>query len=199
MENIPGGIVVRAGQLTGDTMQGVWNEAEVFPAIVRSSIVLESLPDSDPTGQEVSWLPVDVAANVTTRILVKGKDSFYNLVNPYSTPYSMISDRLTQPWNLGKVDILPYREWVQVVQDHNDGNIPTTPLIRHLDQSLGAESPLINFKQDKLKELLGDEYEETFISIPPEFIDRLVSSWRERGLLDRVIRDPQIMSSRGGQ
>jgi thioester reductase-like protein len=183
MENAGGGIVVRVGQLTGDTVHGFWNEAEVFPAIVRSTPVLQSLPDSYPTGQQVSWLPVDIAASLINRILVQGKNNLYNLVNPKYTPYKMILDRLAQKENLGKLDILPYRAWVEAIRKANSEKVPTTQLLRFLDQAAGAETPSTVYSLSGLQELLGSEFETTFNPMRPDYINLLVASWRERNLL----------------
>lgn len=39
-------IIVRLGQLTGDT-NGLWNEREWFPSMVKSALVVKCLPNID--------------------------------------------------------------------------------------------------------------------------------------------------------
>ncbi|KAL8344367.1 hypothetical protein RB601_004747 [Gaeumannomyces tritici] len=52
--------VLRIGQVVGDAENGVWNEVEFVPAMIRSALTLGVLPSLDRT---CSWLPVDTLAN----------------------------------------------------------------------------------------------------------------------------------------
>jgi len=51
--------IVRLGQLTGDTENGVWNMSEAWPLMLGTVKVVGSLPR---ISQELNWLPFDVAA-----------------------------------------------------------------------------------------------------------------------------------------
>jgi hypothetical protein len=59
--------VLRIGQLTGDTENGVWNMTEAWPLMLSTVKQLECLPDLD---EILSWLPVDVAAQAILQIAV---------------------------------------------------------------------------------------------------------------------------------
>ena len=48
-------VVVRIGQLCGDSQTGSWNPWEWFPSIVRSSKVIECLPELK--GVSLVWTP----------------------------------------------------------------------------------------------------------------------------------------------
>ncbi|PPJ49897.1 hypothetical protein CBER1_04982 [Cercospora berteroae] len=52
--------VVRVGQLSGDTVNGVWNKSEAYPLMMSSAKVTRCLPDLPH--ESVGWLPVDTAA-----------------------------------------------------------------------------------------------------------------------------------------
>ncbi|KAF2216693.1 hypothetical protein CERZMDRAFT_32350 [Cercospora zeae-maydis SCOH1-5] len=52
--------IVRVGQLSGDTVNGVWNKSEAYPLMMSSAKVTGCLPDLPH--ESVGWLPVDTAA-----------------------------------------------------------------------------------------------------------------------------------------
>ena len=51
--------IYRIGQIIGDTHQGIWNDSEAFPLIIRSALTMGVLPESD---MDCEWLPVDTCA-----------------------------------------------------------------------------------------------------------------------------------------
>ncbi|KAI8989661.1 acetyl-CoA synthetase-like protein [Trametes punicea] len=71
-------IVVRAGQLSGDTRVGGWNKTEWVPAMVRMGKILGCLPTGDGT---MSWVPVDVAASALLEML-HSREPILHLVCP---------------------------------------------------------------------------------------------------------------------
>jgi thioester reductase-like protein len=52
--------VVRVGQLSGDSIHGVWNRIEAYPLMMSSAKWIGCLPDLPR--ESVGWLPVDTAA-----------------------------------------------------------------------------------------------------------------------------------------
>ncbi|KAK2624889.1 hypothetical protein QTJ16_006082 [Diplocarpon rosae] len=74
--------ILRIGQLTGDTENGVWNRSEAWPLMMSSSLKLGCLPMLDA---KLSWLPVDVAARAVVDISLMSQTvdrlSVYHLVN----------------------------------------------------------------------------------------------------------------------
>ena len=86
--------ILRIGQITGDTVSGVWNDSEVLPMIMRSAMTMGILPELD---MRCEWLPVDTLAKCILQIAEldeeggqkRDQDSgdaqlVYNLVSPYS-------------------------------------------------------------------------------------------------------------------
>lgn len=60
--------IVRVGQLTGDTENGVWNRSEAYPLMLSTAGELGCLPALE---EKLSWLPVDVAARAVVDISVQ--------------------------------------------------------------------------------------------------------------------------------
>ncbi|KAI5456098.1 hypothetical protein BGZ63DRAFT_95634 [Mariannaea sp. PMI_226] len=59
-----GGVVcvLRIGQVIGDTSQGIWNDHEAIPLMVRSALELKALPLLRGDKDRCEWLPVDIVA-----------------------------------------------------------------------------------------------------------------------------------------
>lgn len=77
--------VLRLGQLTGNTENGVWNISEAWPLMLSTINVLHCLPELE---EPLSWLPLDIAARAVVEIALqngknerKGKCNVYHLVN----------------------------------------------------------------------------------------------------------------------
>ncbi|SMQ55111.1 unnamed protein product [Zymoseptoria tritici ST99CH_3D7] len=59
--------VVRVGQISGDTVHGVWNKSEAYPLMLGSARVTGCLPRLK--GERVGWTGVDVAAGGFVNLL----------------------------------------------------------------------------------------------------------------------------------
>ncbi|TID19155.1 putative NRPS-like enzyme [Venturia nashicola] len=58
--------ILRIGQLTGDTVNGIWNMSEAWPLMLSTVDELGCLPDLKE--ERLGWLPVDVAAKVVCEL-----------------------------------------------------------------------------------------------------------------------------------
>lgn len=65
-------IIIRVGQLCGNTRTGAWNVTEAYPIMLSSARVSGCLPDLP--GEALSWLPVDVAARSVMEIATSPPD-----------------------------------------------------------------------------------------------------------------------------
>ena len=45
-----GGTVIRVGQVGGDSVQGMWNETEAVPAVIKAAQVMGTIPNTLPDG-----------------------------------------------------------------------------------------------------------------------------------------------------
>ena len=108
--------VLRTGQLTGDSTHGIWNQREAPAALIRASQKLGCLPDRYGTGQKMSWLLVDYGAWAVARLTVHGRQEgarLFHLVNPVSTPWTVILEALQMSENLGPLEVVKFDEWVE--------------------------------------------------------------------------------------
>ncbi|KAH8679015.1 hypothetical protein BGZ60DRAFT_561989 [Tricladium varicosporioides] len=58
--------IVRIGQLTGDTQNGIWNMSEAWPLMLATVHRLASLPRLE---EKLAWLPLDIAAQAILEII----------------------------------------------------------------------------------------------------------------------------------
>ncbi|XMA19260.1 hypothetical protein WAI453_012051 [Rhynchosporium graminicola] len=82
--------ILRVGQLTGDTTNGIWNRSEAWPLMLSAARELGCLPELD---ESLGWLPVDTAARAVIDISLAdrstnkdGSCEVYHLVNNDQTP-----------------------------------------------------------------------------------------------------------------
>lgn len=88
-------IVLRIGQLVGDSVHGVWNETESWPMMFKSVETLKALPE---LGESLYWLPVDVAGQAVVEIVMSAAHNdlpVYHILNPQKTSWVSILEGLT--------------------------------------------------------------------------------------------------------
>ncbi len=121
-----GGDVARIGQLSGDRKHGVWNEEEGWPAMLRTVKAVGCLP---MLREDVSWLPLDVAAAVIVEIALRCEkrakstgdkntqgSRVWHVVNSLGTPWfgvltAVKTWREQEDGNAG-TDIVDPRRWM---------------------------------------------------------------------------------------
>lgn len=115
--------VVRIGQIVGDTETGVWNETEMVPLMIRSSLSMGVLPRLN--GERCCWLPMDVCAKAMIEIEglnrgegVKGekeeegkKRLIYNVSSPLSFRWNEDLLPALKVWGL-KFETVSFEEWI---------------------------------------------------------------------------------------
>ncbi|KAH7311831.1 hypothetical protein BKA65DRAFT_610060 [Rhexocercosporidium sp. MPI-PUGE-AT-0058] len=92
--------ILRIGQLTGDTKNGVWNRSEARPLMLSTAPQLSCLPKLD---EKLSWLPVDVAAQAVLNISLLSQST--QTASP-CTVYHLVNNDQTTAW----LDLL---DWVK--------------------------------------------------------------------------------------
>ncbi|KAI1416078.1 acetyl-CoA synthetase-like protein [Hypoxylon sp. FL1857] len=78
--------VLRIGQISADTVNGIWNDKEAIPILVRSVTEVGALPRLEGDHDKCDWMPVDTVARACLQLAEKldtkmSAASFYN-VNP---------------------------------------------------------------------------------------------------------------------
>ncbi|KAL8671917.1 MAG: hypothetical protein Q9224_007602, partial [Gallowayella concinna] len=89
--------ILRIGQLTSDTICGIWNTSEAYPLMLSTAPILHALPDLGTL--PLDWLPVDIAAKAVLEIaesMKKRRDEgvkeeerafpVFHILNPSTTP-----------------------------------------------------------------------------------------------------------------
>ncbi|EME81979.1 uncharacterized protein MYCFIDRAFT_29743 [Pseudocercospora fijiensis CIRAD86] len=107
--------IVRLGQLSGDTVHGIWSKSEAYPLMLASGKVTGCLPDLPH--EAVAWLPVDKAAAAFIQLglgaLKRHQDeqilALHVLNQDSTTSWSMLLDwiRSVEPF-----EVLPSSEWL---------------------------------------------------------------------------------------
>ncbi|PWY78192.1 acetyl-CoA synthetase-like protein [Aspergillus heteromorphus CBS 117.55] len=65
--------ILRIGQITADSIHGIWNPTEAIPLILQSALTVGALPTLDDFHR---WLPVDVVAGAVVDISLMDSDFF---------------------------------------------------------------------------------------------------------------------------
>lgn len=107
--------LLRVGQLCGSTTSGVWNTSEMWPIMFSTSVSLKALPTLP--SKSVDWIPVDVAAQVISDIILHDSLSIYsvhNIVNPCPISWEALISMLKEVLGLEEIGI---KEWVKRLQD----------------------------------------------------------------------------------
>jgi thioester reductase-like protein len=118
--------VVRVGQLTGAKMTGLWNVSEHFPALVKSSQLIGTLPKLRGT---LSWIPVDYAAQVLVELLFAStsEQCIFHLENPIRQSWHEVLTTVASELRIPETSFLPYSEWLARVLAIPDDRIDENP------------------------------------------------------------------------
>ena len=190
--------IFRIGQISGDSIHGIWNSAEAPAAMIRSAQELGVMPDNDVAGDKVSWLPVDHAAWVVVQLAMsEAAPTVYNLVNYVTTPWSVILEALRETVSFDRV---PYKKWLSMLQAASRRGddaeaIPALKLIEyfaHKDHGVGRrfETEGVRTALVKVMERNGASDEDVqrelstrFSPITRQAMNKIVSAWRTNGFL----------------
>ncbi|PVH75981.1 acetyl-CoA synthetase-like protein [Cadophora sp. DSE1049] len=113
--------VLRIGQLTGDTQNGVWNRSEAWPLMLSTAKELGCLPKLE---EHLSWLPVDLAARAVVDISLLGAAApldrtctVYHIVNnDRSTSWTDML-RWVNKWTRNEVSVVEPSMWLDKLED----------------------------------------------------------------------------------
>ncbi|KAI2466650.1 acetyl-CoA synthetase-like protein [Annulohypoxylon bovei var. microspora] len=80
--------VLRIGQISADTVSGIWNDKEAIPILVRSATEVRALPRLEGDHDICDWMPVDTVARTCLQLAEKlgpkaGRAMFYNVKPPH--------------------------------------------------------------------------------------------------------------------
>lgn len=139
--------VLRIGQIVGDHKNGIWNDSEFIPSMIRSALSMKKLPDLK---EQCSWLPVDTLATTILEldetlqaaprpraIDASNPPVIYNMVNPNLFSWGQLLDELKAAGL--DFEAVPFKDWLQHLQqsatrvDEERIN-PAVKLVDHFEQ-----------------------------------------------------------------
>lgn len=150
---------LRLGQIVGDSKQGLWNDSEAVPLMIRSALTLRTLPDlADEPG--LSWLPVDTVARVVLELSglfqssaspspkerlsgdlgAASPDLVYNILNNKRLSWSR--DVLPELRSAGlEFETVPTKEWLRHLRDSNRDPLenPATKLLHFWEKKFAID------------------------------------------------------------
>jgi thioester reductase-like protein len=125
--------VVRIGQLTGDTVHGIWNESEAWPLMLSTAHQLGCLPAID---EILTWLPLNIAATaiiqITTNRMLNNAPAapqfkFYHVVNNSKQTHWNDMLRWIQEFHEDPLRVVSLEEWLDEL-DALEGDHPAKVL-----------------------------------------------------------------------
>ncbi|KAM3074625.1 hypothetical protein ACMFMG_008053 [Clarireedia jacksonii] len=143
--------VVRIGQLTGDTVHGIWNETEAWPLMLSTVYQLGCLPEIDET---LTWLPIDIAAAAILQLTANHRAplapqiSFYHLVNNSQATHWNDMLHWLQEFHPGPIRIVSYEEWLEELdrlEDNNPAKVLSTLWRNSLKSIEGQEAKVAGY------------------------------------------------------
>ena len=176
--------VVRVGQMTGAKMTGLWNVSEYFPALVKSSQLIGSLPKLHGT---LSWIPVDYAAQVLVELLFasSSEQCIFHLENPIRQSWHEVLTTVASELRIAETSFLPYSEWLARVLAIPDDRIDENPVKKlagfftgDFEHMAGGGIIMDTGKARKASQCLRG-----INAIDEDLVVAYVARWREAGFL----------------
>ncbi|OCH84283.1 L-aminoadipate-semialdehyde dehydrogenase [Obba rivulosa] len=175
--------VLRIGQLAGDTVNGIWNETESWPLMIKSVDVIGALPTLD---EELSFLPVDLAGRSIAEIVQHPglpRVAVYHIVNPVLTSWgTMLAGLKSAELAFNVVD---KAQWLALLEnsDPSPERNPTMKLLPFFRKQMAQETTLHSprFLVDRTSQLSG-----TVAACGPvgeSLVCKWVRSWRVSGFI----------------
>ncbi|KAH8650872.1 hypothetical protein BGZ60DRAFT_462084 [Tricladium varicosporioides] len=188
--------VLRIGQVAGDSINGVWNDKEFIPSMIRSALTLKALPD---LRERCLWLPVDILATTIIQLSNTLKTSkhplgyepevnpeiFYNLLNPRPFQWSSLLTELSEAGL--KFDTVPFIDWMEKLQEsaaHGDElRNPAVKLIEFFEEEFGAQD---SFEKGGLMfETSAAQRDAQVLREPPRIVEdgyirKFLGAWLEK-------------------
>ncbi|GJE92564.1 acetyl-CoA synthetase-like protein [Phanerochaete sordida] len=190
--------ILRVGQVCGSAATGAWNTSDWVPSMIKSSVAMEQLPETEGMS---TWIPMDAVANLALEIAVSEKRAplVLNVVHPRPKPWHAILSDVSDALGVN-MKFVPLKKWVsvleqkaQTVDSKTADQIPAIKLVQTFramaasaDRAQGTgvlteAGGLPLFATDRVQ-----EYSRLMRELPPlgkEHADAWVKYWRSVGFL----------------
>ncbi|KAL9610369.1 MAG: hypothetical protein Q9204_009084, partial [Flavoplaca sp. TL-2023a] len=132
--------ILRIGQLTSDTLSGIWNTSEAYPLMLSTAPLLHALPDLESL--PLDWLPVDTAAKAVLQVAdnmitnPSGKPAtdtngcpVVHILNPSTKPtWSDLLACIRRASPGLDIEVLPPKVWLARLEAY-EGDMPAKKLV----------------------------------------------------------------------
>lgn len=115
--------IIRVGQLSGDSVDGVWNKSEAYPLMLSSVKATGCLPDLP--NESVGWVPVDLAAKSFLDLVIDSKAGRVKREQEHVQVLHLLSQDRTTTWRMllawlkreTSFDVVEASEWLARLED----------------------------------------------------------------------------------
>ncbi|THU98749.1 acetyl-CoA synthetase-like protein [Dendrothele bispora CBS 962.96] len=181
---LPNSLVIRVGQLTGDSKYGVWNRKEWVPTMIRSATMLGCLPDEPKL---ISWISVDYAAHILVSYTKgdfgsRNSPSILHLAHPNPISWSTIAEAIRT--ELENTALVPYAEWLARLEERSqDTKLPAVrllPFYRALNTRIGSSH---NYEAFGMPRMVTEKGAPTIVlpSLSGDDASRWICHWKKLG------------------
>ncbi|KAM5436557.1 putative NRPS-like protein biosynthetic cluster [Microsporum ferrugineum] len=193
--------VLRIGQVVGDTDNGLWNDKEFIPMIIKSAFTLEALPDLQ---ERCSWIPVDILATIIFELSWKlaeqspvygspresSSSIYYNIVNPHTFHWHQLLQELLDSSFL--FNAIPTNDWLvklrESAEQEDEAVNPAITLIEYFEREHSVDKGLKGGGLDI--ETHAVQRDTTVLKNPPRIIEdglvaKFLARWLQRWLPER--------------
>ncbi|TFY83888.1 hypothetical protein EWM64_g125 [Hericium alpestre] len=148
----------RLGQISGDSVYGIWNATDNVPILVRGCQELGAIPTN--WLPFVSWVPVDTVANTIVDVCLdreRGAGTFH-VANPKPTPWAdlvPVLERAIVTADKRAFERIPMREWIDRLTSSEDSaeQNPAIRLIQFFENNLAGKGIRCRLAIDKTKDI----------------------------------------------
>lgn len=188
--------VLRIGQLSGDSMLGEWNTTEGIPLMIQTAVTLGALPELD---EEMSWLPVDTAAQIILDLSLsqanrmRDAELVYHVLNPKR--FHWTRDMLPALSAAGlKFQCLPPAQWMERLRDSDRDPIRNPPIklldwfeSKYGDRAASSPKGVLEFLTTETKrdsETLSKVPDVVYHGYVAKVVQRLRIQWKKNMVVD---------------
>ncbi|PYI36701.1 acetyl-CoA synthetase-like protein [Aspergillus indologenus CBS 114.80] len=165
------GSICRLGQIAGPVdSAGVWPRRDWFPSLLDSSQAIGYLPDSLGAQDALSWIPVDILAELVADLALTeqtGEEttSYYHFVNPHPAKWGPMAPSVIAGLQ-GECRMTSLSDWVRRLEDHaaraaNSGTQPSSG-VKLIDFYKSLQGPPLELETGHTQETIS-----RLGSIPP--------------------------------
>ena len=181
--------IIRIGQLSGDLQNGIWNEKEAYPLLIKTAQTIGSLPDL--SNQSLYWLPVDIAAEMIIEVTMQKKDErgiqVVHVASKEVTEWNQIVLAVRHAYP--KVRQVPLTDWLEELRTAKDQDPKSNPAVKLLDHysswSNTSQGGIPNFDTAYVNTLLASKPQilKYTGALSQDNLTKMISAWQQNEFL----------------